>query len=139
MNNIALSWANIDIETLRVKYEQYRTLVSQSECIYFYALTISSCSHTMPSAIWEIFSEFLTFCNIFKEPLGEWKNRKTYEARKIIAKYEKQGKYVPILHEATYNNYFIVKCLLKSNVARVILLTNCIELEQTSNSKNLKY
>ena len=32
----------------------------------------------------------------------------------IIAKYEKQGKYLPILHGATCDNYFIVKCLLKS-------------------------
>ena len=41
----------------------------------------------------------------------------------IIAKYEKRGKYLPILHEATCDNYLIVKCLLKSNVAWVILLT----------------
>ena len=34
---------------------------------------------------------------------------------------------MPILHETTWDNYFIVKCLLKSNVLRVILLTNCIE------------
>ena len=53
---------------------------------------------TVPRAIWQIFSSFL------------------------IAKYEKLGKYLPILHEATCNDYFIVKCLLKSNVARVILL-----------------
>ena len=39
-----------------------------------------------------------------------------------MAKYEKRGKYLPTLHEATCDNYFIVKCLLKSNVARVILL-----------------
>ena len=43
-------------------------------------------------------------------------------ASEIIAKYEKRGKYLPILHEATCDNYFIVKCLLKSNKARVILL-----------------
>ena len=35
---------------------------------------------------------------------------------------------MPILHEATCNNYFIVKYLLKSSVARVILLT--YELQQ---------
>ena len=28
---------------------------------------------------------------------------------------------MPILHEATCDNYFTVKCLLKSNIARVIL------------------
>ena len=46
----------------------------------------------------------------------------------IIVKYEKRVKYLPILHEATFDNYLIVKCLLKLNVSRVILLTNCIEL-----------
>ena len=35
----------------------------------------------------------------------------------MIAKYEKRGKYLQILHEATCDNYYIVKCLLKSNVA----------------------
>ena len=30
-------------------------------------------------------------------------------ASKIIAKYEKRGKYLPILHEATCDNYFSVK------------------------------
>ena len=39
---------------------------------------IRSCYRTVPSAIWEIFSEFL-----------------------ITAKYEKRGKYLPILEEAT--------------------------------------
>ena len=32
--------------------------------------------------------------------------------------------------EATYDNYFIVKCLLKSNIARALLVTYCIELAQ---------
>ena len=41
-----------------------------------------------------------------------------------LVKYEKRGKYLPILHEATCDNYFIVKCLLKWNTARAILLTN---------------
>ena len=43
---------------------------------------------------------------------------------KITAKYEKRGKYFPILHEATSDNYFIVNYLLKLHVARVILLTH---------------
>ena len=30
----------------------------------------------------------------------------------ITAKYEKQGKYLPILHEETCDNYFIVKWIL---------------------------
>ena len=41
----------------------------------------------------------------------------------IIEKYEKRGRYLPILHEATCDNYFIVKCLFKSNESTVILLT----------------
>ena len=56
----------------------------------------------MSSAIWEIYTSLY--------------------ASKIIAKYERQGKYLSILHEAMCNNYFIVKCLLKSNVARGILI-----------------
>ena len=36
-----------------------------------------SCYRTMSSAIWEIFSEFLIFYNLF------------HESREIIAKYEK--------------------------------------------------
>ena len=32
---------------------------------------ICSCYRTVPSAIWEIFSEFLIFCNFFHKPLGE--------------------------------------------------------------------
>ena len=32
---------------------------------------IRSCYRTVPSAIWEIFSEFLIFCSLFHEPLGE--------------------------------------------------------------------
>ena len=63
----------------------------------------------VPSAICEIFSEFLIFCN--------------YLNGKLIGKYEKRGKHLPILHEATRDNYFIVKCLFKSNESRVVLLT----------------
>ena len=48
----------------------------------------------------------------------------------IIARYEKRGKYLPILHETTCDNYFIVKCLTTSNVAGFILvLINYIEFE----------
>ena len=32
--------------------------------------TICSCYRMVPSAIWEIFSECLIFCNLFHEPLG---------------------------------------------------------------------
>ena len=52
----------------------------------------NNCHCSVPSAIWEIFSELLLFCKL-------------------------RGKYFPILYKATYDNYFIVKCLLKSNVS----------------------
>ena len=68
---------------------------------------LRSCYRTVLGAIWEIFSEFFMFCNLFHKPLGE---------------YEKRGKYLPILHESTCDNYFTVQCLLKSNVARVTYL-----------------
>ena len=41
----------------------------------------------------------------------------TYLTSEMIAEYKKGGKYLPILHEATCDKYFIVRGLLKSNVA----------------------
>ena len=38
-----------------------------------------------PRAILEIFSEFLIFRNIFREPLGKWNNSKIWEGRKVFA------------------------------------------------------
>ena len=49
-------------------------------------------------------------------------------ASEIITKYEKQGKYLAILHGATCGNYFVVKCLLKWNVASITLITNSMKL-----------
>ena len=46
---------------------------------------ISSCYRVAPSAIWEIFSEFLIFCNLFHKPSGEWNNSKIWETRKTFA------------------------------------------------------
>ena len=74
-----------------------------SDCLRDCIHLICSCYCTVPSAIWEIFSKFFIFCNLF-----------------IRAKYEKRGKYSPTLHEATCGNYFIVECLIKSNLSRVI-------------------
>ena len=48
-------------------------------------ITLCRCYRTVPSAIWEIFSEFFIFCNLFHEPLGEWNNSKIWETRKIFA------------------------------------------------------
>ena len=47
--------------------------------------SIRSCYRTVPSAIWEKFSEFHTFCNLFHEPLGKWNKSKIWETRKIFA------------------------------------------------------
>ena len=74
---------------------------------------IACCYRTVSNVIWEIFSEFFIFCKLFHEPLGDWNNSKIWGTRKIFI----------ILYKAAYDNYFIVKCLLKSNVARVISLT----------------
>ena len=38
----------------------------------------------------------------------------------VITKYKKRGKYLPILHETTCDNYFVVKYLLKLNVAYLL-------------------
>ena len=74
---------------------------------------ISSCYRRLPSAIYEIFSKVLISLQFIFE---------------IIAKYEKRGKYLPIFQEVTCDNYFIVICLLNSNVGIIILITNGIEL-----------
>ena len=55
----------------------------------------------------EIFSEFLTFCNLLKSAKYE---KQKYE---ITAKYEKREKYLPVMHEAMCDNNFIVKCMFK--------------------------
>ena len=40
---------------------------------------------TVPSAIWEIFSEFVIFCKLSDEPLGKRNKSKIWETRKIFA------------------------------------------------------
>ena len=72
---------------------------------------ISSCYRTVPSAIWKIPSKFLTFCCLFHEPLSERNNRKLWETRNIFAN----------IARGNCNNCFIVRYLLKWNVARVTL------------------
>ena len=47
--------------------------------------------------------------------------------------YEKREKYLPVLHKTTCDNYFTVKCLLKSNEARVkisdlLIATNMLKI-----------
>ena len=64
--------------------------------------SVISCYSTVSSAILEIFLDFFRYSNLYK--------------------------YLTILHKESCNNYFIVKCLFKSNIATVILLTNCIKL-----------
>ena len=68
---------------------------------YTFQAVVSSCHQMVPHAIWENFLRFPQFAII--------NNRKIWKARKMFA----------ILHEAICNNYFIVKCLLKLNIARV--------------------
>ena len=68
---------------------------------------VSSCYRTVPSVIWEYFPSFWYFATYFT----------SLQTSEITEKYEKRGKYWPILHEATLSfNTF-------SNVARVVLLT----------------
>ena len=64
------------------------------------------------AVIWEIFPSFSYFATYFT----------SLQASEIIAKYEKRGNLLPILNEATCDNYFIVKYLFKLNVARVTYL-----------------
>ena len=49
------------------------TSINDNICkIWFTKLTyFCSCYRKVPNSIWEIFSEFLIFCNLFHEPLGE--------------------------------------------------------------------
>ena len=94
--------------------------IIQFKCkLYTYNLTLYTYNSyyvdfvVVPSTIWETYSQFLIFYNIFHETLKKLNSSKC----------EKRAKYLPILHEATCDSYFIFKCLLKANVARVILLT----------------
>ena len=43
------------------------------------------CLSLVPSTIWEIFSEFATFCDLFYDPIYERHNSKIYETKKIFA------------------------------------------------------
>ena len=66
-----------------------------------------------------------------------------------IAKYEKRGNYLPILHEVMCDDYFIITFLLKSNMTRVSLLICLLHwacwiqcntnLVQTRRSENCKF
>ena len=49
----------------------YKLLYIYDIYIHIHNIYIYSCYRTVPSAIWEIFSEFLVFCNLFHERLGE--------------------------------------------------------------------
>ena len=55
-----------------------------------FLLEISNSNHAVPRAIWETFSEFLIFWNMFNELSGKWHNSRISETRKICV----------ILHEA---------------------------------------
>ena len=46
---------------------------------------ICSCYLTVSNAVFEIFSMFLIFCNLFHDNLDDWSNIKIWETRKIFA------------------------------------------------------
>ena len=75
-----VKWVNPSNELIWL-FEQFYLDFPRS----FILVMISSCYRTVPSAIWEIFSKFIIFCNLFHEPLGEWNNSKIWETRKIFA------------------------------------------------------
>ena len=62
---------------LKMKTKKKKHFINQCQalCKSYHPLwsvqRISSCYRMVPSAIWEIFSEFFIFCNLFHEPLGE--------------------------------------------------------------------
>ena len=95
---------------------------------------LGSCYRTLPRATWDVFSEFLIFVTYFM----------SFKTSGIIAKYEKRRIYLPILQEVTYNNYFIVKQLLKSKTFSYLLtISSCLiqcntNSVQTSRSKHCK-
>ena len=72
----------------------------------------------VPSAMWEILSEVSYFATYFT----------SLQASEITAKYEKRAKYLPILHEATCDNYFIVKSLFKKNVFYLLIVSGLLNM-----------
>ena len=65
-----------------------------------------------PCALWEIFSEFLIFCNVFHEPFGELNNGKIRETKKISATILRFGKYV-IIEKSTH----VLITTVKTNIS----------------------
>ena len=105
---------SIDIHSFYAKTLIFMSYLSNSPLVasWFQIMIGNSCYPTVPNVISEKFSEFLNFGIYFT----------SLYRNEIMKKHEKRGKYLPILHEATFNNYFIVKSSLKSNVLRAILL-----------------
>ena len=60
---------------------------------------ISTSYRTVPSPIWQIFFEFLMFCNLYHKPIGEWNKGKTWETSKA---------FVNIARKLTCDNYSII-------------------------------
>ena len=79
---------------------------------------ICSCYRTVPSAIWEIFSEFLIFCNLFFELLGERNNSKIWKTRKISANIRQ------IFHALLFNirNYSPEVINIKQRKAELVII-----------------
>ena len=110
--NITVKESRFRVQILRNRVQVRPTLYSSQpiRLHIFSMLAICTCYRTVPSAIWEIFSQVLIFCRLH------------------CNLFEKRGKCLPTLHEATCNNYFIVKCLLKSNVTILSISRACFNM-----------
>ena len=91
--------------------------ISQLKC----RLSISSSYRTVSIAMCEIFSGFVSqISHIHHEPLGEWNNSKMLETRKTFA----------TVARGSYDNYVIVKYLIKSNISSIILIIQWYTISQ---------
>ena len=72
----------------RIKSYKFKTFRK----MFFWKICTSY--RTAPSVMWQLFSDFLIFCNLFYELLCAWNNSKLWETREISV----------ILHEATVDN-----------------------------------
>ena len=69
----------------KIRYEYIKSKISIISLTIPLYWNISTSYRTVPSPIWEIFSQFLIFWNLFHEPLGEWNSSKIWETWKIFA------------------------------------------------------
>ena len=61
------------------------TLYRKRKFIYcFIRYNNSSCYRTLPSAIWQIFRDFLINCNLHNEPSDQWNDNQIWERKEIF-------------------------------------------------------